>query len=125
MLIHPTAITGSKDGRLGEGSIITAGSNITVNTRIGGHDIINLACTIGHYAIIEDYCFLKPAVNVSGSVENEEGVFIGTGANVINNLKIGVGTVVGAGAVVTKSLPANSTAVGVPAKPINFREGKE
>lgn len=44
------------------------------------------------------------------------------GAKIINRLQIGKNTIVGAGAVVSKSLPENCTAVGIPAKPIKFHE---
>jgi acetyltransferase-like isoleucine patch superfamily enzyme len=45
---------------------------------------------------------------------------VGTGAQIINLVEIGENTIIGAGAVVSKSLPANCTAVGIPAKPIKF-----
>ena len=45
-------------------------------------------------------------------------MYVGTGAKIINQLSIGENTIVGAGAVVVKSLPANCTAVGVPANVI-------
>ncbi len=61
-----------------------------------------------------------PGVNVSGEVILENGVYIGTGAKVINQVRIGSYTIIGAGAVVAKNLPANCTAVGMPAKPIKF-----
>jgi serine acetyltransferase len=63
-----------------------------------------------------------PSVNVSGEVKIEQGVYVGTGAKIINLLEIGENTIIGAGAVVSKSLPANCTAVGIPAKPIKFHE---
>lgn len=61
-----------------------------------------------------------PSVNISGEVEIGEAVYVGTGAKIINQLKIGDNTIIGAGAVVAKDLPANCTAVGVPAKVIKF-----
>jgi sugar O-acyltransferase (sialic acid O-acetyltransferase NeuD family) len=122
VLIHPNALLGSKDVNFGEGCIVTAGNIITVNVNVGKHVILNLACTIGHDTIIGDYCSFMPAVNISGEVEIKEGVYVGTGAKIINQLEIGANTVVGAGAVVSKTLPANCTAVGIPAKPIKFHE---
>ena len=63
-----------------------------------------------------------PTVNISGEVTIGEGVYVGTGAKIINQLEIGKNTIVGAGAVVAKSLPADCTAVGVPAKPIKYHK---
>ena len=61
-----------------------------------------------------------PTVNISGEVNIGEEVYVGTGAKIINQLEIGENTIVGAGAVVAKTLPANCTAVGIPAKPIKY-----
>jgi acetyltransferase-like isoleucine patch superfamily enzyme len=63
-----------------------------------------------------------PGVNISGEVTIDECVYIGTGAKIVNQVEIGEGTIVAAGAVVSKSLPAHCTAVGVPAKPIKFNK---
>jgi sugar O-acyltransferase (sialic acid O-acetyltransferase NeuD family) len=122
ILVHPNALIGSKDVKIGEGSIVAAGNILTVNINVGKHVILNLACTVGHDTNIGDYSSFMPAVNISGEVEIGEGVYVGTGAKIINQLEIGVNTIVGAGAVVSKTLPANCTAVGIPAKPIKFHE---
>lgn len=120
-LIHPNVLIGDlKYNSIGEGSIICAGNIITVNIKIGKHVILNLSCTTGHDTKIGDYCSFMPAVNISGEVSIENGVYVGTGAKIINQLSIGENTIVGAGAVVSKSLPASCTAVGIPAKPIKF-----
>ena len=79
-------------------------------------------CTVGHDTLIKEYCSFMPSVNISGEVEVQECVYVGTGAKIINRLQIGKNTIVGAGAVVSKSLPENCTAVGIPAKPIKFHE---
>jgi UDP-perosamine 4-acetyltransferase len=50
-----------------------------------------------------------------------EGTFLGLGSGVIPGIRIGRWSVIGAGAVVTKDIPDNCTAVGVPAKVIKTR----
>ncbi len=47
-------------------------------------------------------------------------VWIGAHATVLPGVTIGDGAVIGAGAVVTKDVPANAVALGVPAKIIKF-----
>lgn len=119
VLIHPNVVLGSPEFlEIGEGTIICASNIITTNIKIGRHVILNLACTVGHDTVIEDYCSFMPTVNVSGEVLIREGVFVGTGAKIINQLEVGENSVIGAGAVVAKNIPADCTAVGVPAKPI-------
>lgn len=91
-----------------------------MDVQLGKHVIVNLDCTIGHDAIIGDYSTILPSTIISGFVRIKECVSIGTGAAIIQGITIGENTVIGAGAVVVKDLPDNCTAVGVPAKPINF-----
>jgi serine O-acetyltransferase len=46
---------------------------------------------------------------------------IGTGAKILGNIRIGNHTKVGAGSVVIRSVPDNSTVVGVPARVVRSR----
>ena len=121
VLIHPDAVLGSFEFlEIGEGTVVCAGSIITTNIKIGKHVTINLACTVGHDAVIGDYCSFMPTVNVSGEVVVHDGVFVGTGAKIINQMEIGENSIIGAGALVAKNIPSNCTAVGIPAKPIKY-----
>jgi sugar O-acyltransferase (sialic acid O-acetyltransferase NeuD family) len=123
VLIHPNVFLGSPNFvSIGDGSIITAGTIITVNIKIGKHVILNLGCTVGHDTVIGDYSSFMPSVNISGEVTVKDCVYVGTGAKIINQLEIGENSVIGAGAVVTKTIPPNCTAVGIPAKPNKFHE---
>ncbi len=124
-LIHPSVWIGDNEFvKIGKGGIICAGVMITTNVVVKDFVILNLQCTVGHDTVINDYAAFMPTVNISGEVVVGEGVYVGTGAKIINQLEIGEYTVVGAGAVVTKSLPSNCTAVGVPAKPIKYHSNK-
>ena len=120
-LIHPSVWIGDKEYvEIGRGCILCAGVMITTNVKIKDFVILNLQCTVGHDTVINDYAAFMPSVNISGEVSIGEGVYVGTGAKIINQIEIGDNTIVGAGAVVSKSLPADCTAVGIPAKPIKF-----
>lgn len=120
VMIHPRAVLDdSLRIKIGAGTIITAGCVLTTGITIGRHVLINLTTTIGHDTVINDYTSIMPGVNLSGSVTLEQAVFLGAGACVLNGIRIGANTRVGAGSVVLKDLPANCTAVGVPAKAIN------
>lgn len=121
-IIHPKASISDDFVKIGNGCVICEGTIITCNIEIGDFVILNLLCTVGHDSIIGDYCAFMPSVNISGEVNIRNGVYVGTGAKIINQLEIGSNTIVGAGAVVSKSLPNNCTAVGIPAKPIKFHE---
>jgi len=121
ILIHPSVIM-SQRVEIGEGTVICAGSILTVNIKIGKHTIINLDCTIGHDVNIGDYSTISPSVNISGNVSIGEKTFIGTGAHIINNIEIGEDVIIGAGAVVVNNIPSNCTAVGIPARPIKYNK---
>ena len=121
-LIHPR-IEMSQWVEVGQGTVICAGSILTVNIQLGQCVQINLDCTIGHDVIIGDYTTLSPGVHVSGWVHMGKRIYIGTGATIINGtqekpLILEDDVVIGAGACVIKSLPRGVTAVGIPAKPI-------
>lgn len=120
-LIHPSAII-ARTVAIGNGSIIAAGNIISNNTFIGNHCLINLSCTVGHDNRIEDYVSIMPGCNLSGFTTLKEGCFLGTGVKVIPHKTINANSVIGAGAVVLKDIPANCTAVGVPARPILINE---
>ncbi len=119
-LVHPLAWVGNRVS-LGEGVVICAGTLITTDIRIGNHVILNLDCTVGHDSCIEDYVTVAPSVNISGCVKVGEGCDLGTNSTVIQGITIGHWSVVGAGAVVVRNIPSNTTAVGIPAKPIKER----
>ena len=101
---------------LGEGSIITAKSVLTVDITAGAFFLCNLMSTVGHDCRFADYVTLNPGANISGNVTLGECVTIGTGATVNQGLNVGANTMIGASAAVVRDIGADCTAVGVPAK---------
>jgi sugar O-acyltransferase (sialic acid O-acetyltransferase NeuD family) len=123
VLMHPgVANAGFQFNEVGEGSIICQASILTTNIVVGRHVLLNLGCTIGHDAVLGDFCSLMPQVNLGGGSTLEAGVFAGTCATVLPRVQVGENTTIGAGTVVTRDLPANCTAVGVPAKVIKYHD---
>lgn len=122
-LVHPGVLM-SSHVELGVGNIICAGSIISTNVRIGSHVSINPASTVGHDSVIEDYATILWSVNISGNCTVGAGCEIGTNATVIQGKTIGRWSVIGAGAVVVRDIPPICTAVGVPARPIKFRDNE-
>lgn len=59
-----------------------------------------------------------------GEVIIGNDVWIGAGAKILKNVHIGDGAIIGANAVVTKDVPPNAIAVGIPAKVIKYRQQK-
>ena len=58
-----------------------------------------------------------------GCIEIMENVFVGANSTILYDVRIGSNVIIGAGSIVTKDIPPNSVAAGVPAKVIgNFDE---
>ena len=120
--IFPLAYV-SPDARVGEGVVIYQNVTICRGSSIGNHALVNAGSVISHDTQLDDYTTLNPGVNLAGTVSIGEGCYLGIGCNVIQGIKIGPWTTVGAGAAVVRDLPANVTAVGVPARVIKTHTG--
>jgi serine O-acetyltransferase len=83
-----------------------------------------MGVVIGETAVIGDDCTLYHGVTLGGTSWNkgkrhptlEPGVVIGAGAKVLGPITIGANAKIGSNAVVVKDVPANATAVGIPAR---------
>jgi len=115
-LVHPS-VRIDESVRLGAGTVVCAGSQLTVGITIGAHVVVNLDCTIGHNVAIEDYATLSPGCHISGRTTIQQGCFLGTGVVTIEGITIASEATVGAGGVVVRDVPPGTTAIGVPAKP--------
>ena len=85
---------------------IVVASNVSFITHDAIHSMMNRMSTGGR--------FLE---NV-GCIEIMDNVFIGAESKIMSGVRIGPNAIIGAGSVVTKDIPPNSVAVGVPAKVI-------
>jgi len=116
-IIHPSAIV-SEWVQIDEGSIVTAGTIITCNIKIGKHAHLNLHTTIGHDCVIGDFFTTAPGANISGSCIIGNNVYIGTNASIKNGISICDNVIIGMGSVVVKNIIEPGTYVGIPAKKI-------
>lgn len=106
------------------------GVEIHPAAQIGKHFFIDhaMGVVIGETTIVGDNCVLYQGVTLGGT-GNETGkrhptlgnnVLIGAGTKVLGPVFIGDNARVGAGSVVLRNLPANCTAVGVPAEVVRI-----
>jgi sugar O-acyltransferase (sialic acid O-acetyltransferase NeuD family) len=114
-LIHPTVIIGSQV-KIGLGSILCSGAQISTNVRIGDHVHINPAAIIGHDTQIADFVSVNPGAVVSGEVVVGEASLLGANSTVLQGLRIELESTIGAGAVVVRAVPPGTIVKGVPAR---------
>lgn len=88
-----------------------------------------MGVVIGETAVIGDDCTLYHGVTLGGTSWQKgkrhptlgNGVVVGAGAKVLGPIEIGDGARIGSNAVVVKSVPADSTVVGVPGRLIEAK----
>ena len=123
-LIDPTAIIG-ENIEIQEGSMICAGTILTIDVQLGKHCIVNTNAVLSHGVIIGDYVTVAPNVSVSGDVTLGEMVEVGANATIREKVSIQNGAMVGMGAVVTQNISKNHVVVGNPAKFLKLLDGCE
>lgn len=103
---------------IGSESHITAINRISIaNNVLTGKKITITDNSHGHSEFVD--LFISPAsrsLYSPGPVIIEEGVWIGDKVTILPNVCIGQNSIIGANAVVTKDIPANCVAAGIPAK---------
>jgi sugar O-acyltransferase (sialic acid O-acetyltransferase NeuD family) len=114
---HPSAFVDSS-AFIGSGSLICAGAAVQVDASIGAHAIINTGAIVEHDCRIGDYCHIAPGAALAGGVTLGDGAFVGIGSCVAPGVTIGAWAKVGAGTVVIRDVPAGTTVVGNPARPL-------
>lgn len=83
----------------------------------GGPIIINSTAIIGNNVNLSQFTTIGS--NDGKAAQIGDNVYIGPSVCIVENVKIGSNVCIGAGSVVTKDIPANSTAAGNYAKVLN------
>ena len=102
------------------------GIEIHPGARIGRRLFIDhgMGVVIGETAEIGDDCTIYQGVTLGGTALDrakrhptlEAGVVVGAGAKVLGPFTVGAGARIGSNSVVVKAVPADATAVGIPAR---------
>jgi len=114
-IFHPGAVI-SKHAQIGKGVLIEAGCLITSNPIIGNNVVVNTGSQVNHDNIVGDHVYIASGVILSGGVTIEGNSLIDDGVVITLGTKVGANCIIGAGSVVTKDIPDNTVAYGIPAR---------
>lgn len=102
--IHTSASLGSEPYLVTIGNYVRINAGVQIVTHDGGLWVVR--------RIDDKYC----DVDIFKRVEIGDNVHIGTNVIILPGVRIGNNCIIGVGAVVTKDIPDNSVAVGIPAR---------
>jgi len=108
-------------------SVVT-GADIPLNCKIGGGLLLPHpnGVVIHPNAVIGNNCLIFQQVTIGSSERSPtppsiaDHVDIGAGAKILGNIHIGFRAKIGANAVLTKNVPNRKTALGIPAKILDY-----
>jgi acetyltransferase-like isoleucine patch superfamily enzyme len=127
-LVARQCFLGVKHGRLRIGRRCSIGPQTVMSAvsaiEIGDDVLVAGQCYVGgarYHAVRGAGPMAKQGVYSEGPVTIGDDVWLGAGARIIDGVQVGAGAIIGAGAVVTRSVPPNAIAVGVPARVVGER----
>jgi sugar O-acyltransferase (sialic acid O-acetyltransferase NeuD family) len=119
--IHPSAII-LPTVKLGIGIFVGAGAIINTDATIMDGALINTQAVVEHDTVVGEFANISPTVCLGGRTTIGDRAFIGSGSVVLARTSIGADSIIGMGAIVTKDIPRDKIAYGVPARIVKNSE---
>jgi acetyltransferase-like isoleucine patch superfamily enzyme len=106
---------------IGVGTYIGPLAVVSVSVKIGKYVLIETHVSIGHDAVLGDFCEVFPGAAITGGCCLGEYSVVGSNATLLPGTVVGNGAVVGAGSLARGSVQPDTTVLGVPAAIIHKR----
>lgn len=111
---HVGGVSIGSDTEIGANTVITEG--ILSPTFIGNNVVVGNLCNIGHGVLIGNSVWMSVGTLIGGHTVIQDAATIAMGVSIRDNLTIGSECSIGMGSVVVKSVEANHSVFGNPAK---------
>ena len=103
-------------GKVAGGCVVAPNAVVQPHCYVAEYCLINCGSSVGHNSVVDKFVTVSPNATIGGWCKLEEGCYIGSGANILSRVTIGAWSKIGAGAVVTKDVPSDVVAKGIPAR---------
>jgi sugar O-acyltransferase (sialic acid O-acetyltransferase NeuD family) len=113
--VHPRAVV-SSSARVDEGAVIMALAVVNPDAVVGRGAIVNSGAVIEHDCVLGPFAHVSPNASLGGACKVGAFAHLGIGATMLPGTSVGERTIVGGGAVVTRALPPDVVALGIPAR---------
>lgn len=114
-LVHHSSIIAASSS-ISPGTIVLPYVIVDVNTSVGKHCLLYFRAGVGHDVSMGDGCIVLTNAVVGARGVLGEGVMVSTLAFSNPGISIGSFAQIGANSFVTRDVPPNATAIGVPAR---------
>jgi len=112
-LVHPSAVL-DPSTQVGDGSFVGPLVVTSWNSRIGAHVVVDAHVSIGHNAVLMDFCEVFAGARINGNSQVGEYALIGCNGTLLPGTLVGRGAVVGANTLAHGVVAPDTTIVGVP-----------
>jgi sugar O-acyltransferase (sialic acid O-acetyltransferase NeuD family) len=117
------SVNACTDLELGRGAVISLGTNILTNVKIGPYAQIGTGVTIGHDVTIGTNCVIGGNTVIGASTSIGDHFVAGTGVAIAAGPKrIGDNVLLCAGTVVFKDVPDNAVVLGNPGRVVRYQQ---
>lgn len=114
-VVHCGGVVVSENAFVGDNTAV-CNALFEGQTYIGRNAMVDNLIHVAHNLYVGDNAVVTAGTILCGSSNLEEGAWIGVNSSVLNRVTIGSYSKVGIGSVVTRDIPADSLAYGVPAR---------